>query len=154
MKITVLSLALIGLFSAPALAAGDAAAGEQAFKQCQTCHVVQAADGTFLAGKAGKTGPNLFGVIGRQAGTYPDYKYGDSLVAAGEKGLLWDEATFTAYTQDPTAFLKEYLEDPKARGKMSFKVKKPEDSANLWAYFMTLMPADGAAPAEGEATGG
>jgi cytochrome c len=154
MKITVTSLILLGLFSAPALAAGDAVAGEKAFKQCQTCHVIQAADGTLLAGKAGKTGPNLFGVIGRKAGSYPDFKYGDSMIAAGEKGLMWNEDEFTTYTKDPTAFLKEYLSDPKARGKMSFKVKKPDDAHNIWAYFMTLMPAaDGTAPAPA-ATGG
>ena len=70
-----------------ALGGGDPAAGEKAFKQCQTCHVVQAADGTLLAGKAGKTGPNLFGVIGRTAGTYPDFKYGDSMVAAGAQAI-------------------------------------------------------------------
>jgi cytochrome c len=151
MKTILTATALLALGVVPALAEGDAAAGEQAFKQCQTCHVVQAADGTLLAGKAGKTGPNLFGVIGRQAGTYPDFKYGDSIVAAGEKGLVWDEANFTAYVKDPTAFLKENLGDPKARGKMTYKVKKEDDAHNLWAYFMTLMPADGAAPA---ATGG
>jgi cytochrome c len=154
MKTTLTALALLGLFSVPAIAAGDAAAGEKTFKQCQTCHVVQAADGTLLAGKAGKTGPNLFGVIGRKAGSYPDFKYGDSMVAAGEKGLMWNEADFSKYVADPTAFLKEYTGDAKARGKMSFKLKKPEDAANVWAYFMTLMPADGAEPAATDATGG
>jgi cytochrome c len=148
MKTTLTALVVLGLGSVPAFAAGDAAAGEKTFKQCQTCHVIQAADGTLLAGKAGHTGPNLFGVIGRKAGSYPDFKYGDSMIAAGEKGLMWNEADFTKYTQDPTAFLKEYTGDPKARGKMQFKLKKPEDAANVWAYFMTLMPAaDGTAPA-------
>ena len=120
------------------LGGGDPAAGEKAFKQCQTCHVVQAADGTLLAGKAGKTGPNLFGVIGRTAGTYPDFKYGDSMVAAGEKGLAWNEEEFTKYTKDPSAFLKEFLEDPKARGKMTFKLTSGmEDVA---AYLQSVAP--------------
>ena len=151
MKTILIVLGVTAMTAVPAaaqvaLGGGDPAAGEKAFKQCQTCHVVQAADGTFLAGKAGKTGPNLFGVIGRTAGTYPDFKYGDSMIAAGEKGLAWNEEEFTSYTKDPTAFLKEYLGDPKARGKMSFKVKNPDDAHNIWAYFTTLMPA---APATG-----
>lgn len=147
-----LSLAVAGLALAAghASAEGDAAAGEDAFKQCQTCHVVQAEDGTLIAGKASKTGPNLFGVIGRQAGSYPDFKYGDSMIAAGEKGLVWDEASFVAYVQDPTGFLKTYLDDKGARGKMSFKVKKAEDAANLYAFLAQYGSA--AAPAEGEAT--
>jgi cytochrome c len=152
MKTILIVLGMAAMAAVPAaaeiaLGGGDPAAGEKAFKQCQTCHVVQAADGTFLAGKAGKTGPNLFGVIGRPAGSYPEFKYGDSMLAAGEKGLVWNEEEFIKYTKDPSAFLKEYLEDPKARGKMSFKVKNPDDAHNIWAYFTTLMPA-------AEATGG
>lgn len=149
MKHILTAAALTALAASAAQAAGDAAAGEQTFKQCQTCHVVQAEDGTLLAGKAGKTGPNLFGVAGRPAGSYPDFKYGDGMLEAGEKGLVWDEASFVAYVQDPTAFLKEFTGDPAARGKMTFKVKKPEDAANVYAF---LAQFGGAAPAEGEAT--
>ena len=155
MRVSLTALAILGLTAVPALAQGDAAAGEKTFKQCQTCHIVQDADGNLLAGKAGKTGPNLYGVIGREAGSYPEFKYGDDMAAAGAKGLVWDEATFVEYVQDPSAFLKKYLEDDGARGKMTFKVKKPEDAANLHAYLVSLAPpAEGAAetaPAEGTA---
>lgn len=138
MRNTLTVLALLGLTAAPAFAEGDAAAGEATFKQCQTCHIVADADGNVLAGKAGKTGPNLFGINGRTAGTYPEFKYGDSIVAAGAKGLVWDETNFVAYVQDPSEFLKTYLDDSKARGKMTFKVKSAEDAANLWAYLSTF----------------
>jgi cytochrome c len=139
--LTVLAIGALGTGAALAQEAGDPAKGEAAFKQCQTCHVVQAPDGTLIAGRAGKTGPNLYGVVGRTAGTFPEFTYGDDIVAAGQKGLVWDEANFTAYVQDPSAFLKEYLADPGARGKMTYKVKKEQDAHDLWAYFVSIAPA-------------
>lgn len=148
-----LHLTLVALLatSAPAFAAGDAAKGETSFKQCQTCHLVADADGNVLAGKAAKTGPNLYGLFGRTAGTYPDFKYGEDLIAAGAAGLIWDEATFVEYVQDPSAFLKARLDDKGAKGKMQFKVKTPEIAADLYAYLATFSPApvavDAAAPA-------
>ena len=142
-----LNLTLIALLAtgAPAFAAGDAAKGEAVFKQCQTCHVVADADGKVLAGKAAKTGPNLYGVVGRVAGVYPDFKYGEDLIAAGAAGLVWDEATLVAYVQNPTTFLKETLNDKGAKGKMQFQVKDPAKAADVVAYIASLAPA--AAPA-------
>ena len=132
------------LMAAPALAqdmSGDAAAGEGAFSQCQTCHVVVDDAGETLAGRNAKTGPNLYGIIGRQAGTVEDFRYGDDLVKAGEQGLVWDEEAFVAYVQDPTGFLRDYLQDPKARGKMTYRVRSEEDAHNLAAYLASLGPA-------------
>ncbi len=34
---------------------------------------------------------------------------------------------------------------------MAFKLKKPEDAANVAAFLASVSPATGAAPAEGEA---
>lgn len=121
-------------------ASGDAAAGESAFRQCQSCHVVADADGNVLAGRAAKTGPNLYGLLGRTAGTVDGFRYGDDLVAAGEGGLVWDEASFVEYAQDPTAFLRATLDDNGARSKMTFKVRKEEDAVNLWAFIVSLSP--------------
>ena len=47
-------------------ATGDAEAGERAFRQCISCHVVVDAEGETLAGRNGRTGPNLWGIHGRQ----------------------------------------------------------------------------------------
>jgi cytochrome c len=121
--------------------AGDAAAGEKEFNKCKSCHmIVSSSDETIV--KGGKTGPNLYGVIGRQAGTYPDFRYGDSIVEAGEAGLVWDEATFLEYVQDPRAFLRTYLDDNSARSKMSFKLNKGGE--DVYAY---LVSVTGDAPA-------
>ena len=140
MKLKLAMLAIMAT-TAPAFAEGDAAKGEAVFKQCQACHVVVDADGKVLAGKASKTGPNLYGVIGRVAGSYPEFKYGDSIVAAGAAGLIWDEATFVAYVQDPQSLLKERLADKSAKGKMAFKVKNAESAADVYAYLVSLAPA-------------
>ncbi len=150
MKKTLTTLALTALFAMPALAeshaAGDAEAGAKVFNQCQTCHVVMNEAGEVLAGKKAKTGPNLYGIIGRAAGTYPEFKYGDDMIAAGAAGLIWDEAKIAAYVQDPSGFLKETLADKSAKGMMMFKLKKPEDAANVAAFLASLMPAAAPAP--------
>ena len=51
-------------------------------------------------GAKNMVGPVLNGVVGRKAGSYPDYHYSD---ANKGSGITWDEAN-----------LKEYLRDPKA----------------------------------------
>jgi cytochrome c len=141
MKLTLSMFAAATLLAAPAFAEGDAAKGERVFNQCQTCHVVANEAGEVLAGRNAKTGPNLYGVVGRTAGTYPDFEYGESIVAAGAAGLVWDEAQMTEYLADPTAFWKKTLDDPSARSMMAFKLRKPEDAANVVAYIASLAPA-------------
>ena len=97
--------------------------------------------------KGGKTGPNLYGIIGRTAGTVEGFKYGKSLAAAGEAGLVWDEEMITKYVIDPKAFLKEYLDDGGAKSSMSFRLKKGGE--DIAAYLASVAPAPEAA--EGEA---
>ena len=135
--------ALIALsFAAPAFAdghGGDAAAGEKEFNKCKSCHMIESDAGETIV-KGGKTGPNLYGVIGRTAGT-ADFKYGKDLVAAGEAGLVWDEANLAEYTADPRAFLREYLGDSKAKSRMAFKLKK--GGADVAAYLASVGGGEG-----------
>ncbi len=106
--------------AAPAFA-GDAAAGEDTFKKCKACHSVIAPDGTEIQ-KGGRTGPNLYGVIGRGVAADPDFKYGESIAALGATGAVWDEASLAVYVADPAAYLKQALGDEAAKSKMSFKL--------------------------------
>lgn len=136
------------LLSAPVFAdghaTGDAGAGEKVFNKCKACHMIQADDGTDIV-KGGRTGPNLYGVYTRVAGS-TDFKYGDSLVQAGEAGLAWDEETFVNYVADPKKFLAEYNDDKRAKSKMSFKLSNEGDVADVWAYLVSVGPevkADG-----------
>ena len=140
MKYTITALTILAASSGMALAAGDAEAGKKVFNQCQTCHVVADADGNVLAGKNAKTGPNLYGIIGRPAASYEGFKYGESMVAAGAAGLIWDEAHFVEYVQGPAAFLKKQLGGP-AVAKMQFKVKDAASAADVYAYLAQFSPA-------------
>lgn len=130
--------------TAPAMAmaapTGDAEAGAKAFNKCQTCHVVANEAGEVLAGRASKTGPNLYSLAGRAAGSYPEFKYGASIVALGESGFAWDEETFVEYLADPTKFLRTALDDNKAKSNMVFKVGKEEEARDLWAFIVSLSP--------------
>lgn len=142
MKLLALS-AIWALLAAPAVgeshATGDATAGEAAFaRQCVSCHVVVNEAGETLAGRKAKTGPNLYGVTERVLGTFPDFRYSPSLVKAGEAGIVWSEENFIAYVKDPTLWLRKTLDDPKARSKMSFKVRKEEDALNLYAFLAAI----------------
>lgn len=106
-----------------AFAEGDAEAGEKTFKKCKACHMIVADDGTEIF-KGGKTGPNLYGIIGKAAGSQEGFKYGASLADAGANGLVWDAENIVVYMTDPKAFLKEVTGDDKAKSKMTYKLKK------------------------------
>ena len=113
---------IIGLGAAAPAAAADAAAGEKLFARCKACHEISNGDEVIQRG--GKTGPNLYGVIGRPAGSVEGFRYGPDLVAAGEKGLTWTEAELAEYVADPRAFLQAYLDDKSAKSSMTFKLNK------------------------------
>lgn len=132
---TLTLIATLTLFAAPALAEGDATKGADDFKRCKACHAITAPDGTAVQ-KGGKTGPNLFGVIGRLVASSADFKYGDAIMAVGVKGLIWDEMMLAAYVMDPTAWLKEQTGDDKAVAKMTFKMK--DGAEDIAAYLASI----------------
>uniref|UniRef100_UPI0031017AC3 c-type cytochrome n=1 Tax=Neorhizobium sp. EC2-8 TaxID=3129230 RepID=UPI0031017AC3 len=98
---------------------GDATAGGVVFKKCATCHIVDS--------DTNKVGPSLNKLFGRKAGTHPNFAYSPGMKAAGDGGLVWDEAT-----------LRDYLHNPKAKvngTKMAFVgVKDEQEITNLIAY--------------------
>jgi len=85
--------------------------------------MIESDDGEVLT-KGGKSGPNLYGMIGRTAGSVEGFKYSKDLFAAGEAGLIWNEVLLAEWVTDPKAFLRNALDNPKAKSKMSFKLKK------------------------------
>ena len=147
MKTSIYAAAALGLMAAPAFAdghaSGDAAAGEEQFaRQCVACHVVQNEDGETLAGRNAKTGPNLYDVVGRQLGSVEGFRYGDSIVELGEMGAIWNETNMVAYLQDPTGWLREKLDNRRARGKMAYQVRDPQEATDLFAYLATFGDQD------------
>jgi cytochrome c len=116
LHVLALSAAALALVAfVPSARAQDA--GESVFKKyCAVCHSVEAG--------VNKIGPSLHGVVGRQAGTAPNYSYTD---ANKNSGITWDDAT-----------LDEYLTDPRKKipgTKMLFAgLKNPDDRKAVIAY--------------------
>ena len=119
--------ALAALLAAPAAyasdVAGDAAKGQELFMTsgCPACHGVTKEDNS-------KVGPNLIGVVGRQAGTTP------SLLGPSENmkkyGVTWSAET-----------LNEFLADPNAKvpgTAMAGVLTDPQQRADVIAYLSTL----------------
>lgn len=140
MRLIHFTIAAAALAASPAFA-GDPAAGERVWRQCMACHMITAPDGTVIQ-RGQQTGPNLYGVIGRQAGTYSGFegKFSSYLVEAGEKGLVWDQDNFLKYVANPTTFLRDYLGNASARGSMSFNLNRGGE--DLYAYLATFSEAD------------
>ena len=96
---------------------GDIANGKNVFLVCKSCH-------TTVAGGAAMTGPNLWGVFGRKAGTQAGFNYSDPMKATT---ITWDAATMDKWITDP----KELV----LGTKMSFVgVKNPKDRIDVIAY--------------------
>ena len=76
----------------PPVHAADAAAGSDVFKaECAECHSIRAG--------RNKKGPSLFGIVGRQAASVPDYAYSDAL--RGRSAWVWTPQQLRSYLSRP-----------------------------------------------------
>jgi len=135
-----LTLATALLAAPMAYADSDVAAGEAAFRSCVACHVVRNLDGEVLAGRNGRTGPNLYGIAGRAAGSVDGFRYSPAMVAGGEAGLVWSEETFAEYVPNATNFLRDFTGDSSLRSSMSPQRVDEDAAENIWAYIVSLGP--------------
>ena len=99
------------------LALGDLAHGEKVFKKCSACHMI-------ASGGKNMIGPNLWGVIGRTAGSISDYKYSKAMVAYSKQ---WNFEEMNSYLIKPQAYIKGT--------KMAFAgLRKEKDRASVILY--------------------
>lgn len=73
------------------VAEGNVANGTTAFVRCRVCHTVE-------KGEPNRVGPNLFGVVGRAAGTVAGFAYSDAMK---NSKLTWTDENLEKYIQDP-----------------------------------------------------
>jgi cytochrome c len=67
------------------------ASGQQAFNNaCRTCHMMREGDN--------RLGPNLYKVVGRKAGSLPDYGFSSAMK---EADLVWDEQKLDRFIANP-----------------------------------------------------
>ena len=99
------------------LAMGDLVHGEKVFKKCSACHMI-------ASGGKNMIGPNLWGVIGRTAGSISDYKYSKAMVAYAKQ---WNFEEMNSYLIKPQAYIKGT--------KMAFAgLRKEKDRASVILY--------------------
>jgi cytochrome c len=80
------------IVSAPAWAA-DASSGEDLYLACSACH--SASDDAL--------GPNLEGVIGREAASRDDFRYSPAMQRSG---IVWTEANLREFLLDPQGLVR------------------------------------------------
>ena len=91
-------------------ASGDPVHGQQVYKICSACHSID---------KNG-AGPKHQGVLGRTAGTVPDYHYSPALQ---KSGIVWNDETLDKWLADPQALVPGTT--------MFYAVKSAQDRADV-----------------------
>ena len=70
--------------------------GAKIFSKCKACHSI-------TKGGGNKIGPALWGVLGRKAGSLPDYKYSKAMVAYGKS---WSFEEMNGFLTKPKEWVK------------------------------------------------
>jgi cytochrome c len=104
-----------------AFQAADLANGEAKFAVCRSCHSV-------TQGGDDMTGPNLWGIFGRKAGSKASFTYSDDMKNAG---WIWDADRIEKWITNPRAVL--------ANTKMTYiGMENPTDRRDVVAFLKTV----------------
>lgn len=96
---------------------GDLENGKRKFAMCRSCHTIN-------QGGPNMTGPNLYGLFGRKAGSIEGFAYSDAVKSAG---FVWEAKHLDQWLADPRGFMPGT--------KMSFMgIKDPKDRIDVIAY--------------------
>ena len=111
-------LAAVLLAITPAWADGNVLRGQEAYEaRCAGCHSVE----------ADRVGPRHAGVVGRRAGSVPNFAYSDAL---RNSGLTWTAALLERWLANPEALV------PGQR--MGYQLGDAQTRADIIAYLATL----------------
>jgi len=101
--------------------AADPGAGKNVYQRCAICHRADKGGGNGL-------GPNLFGIVGRKAGTVPGFSYS---AAMKNSGVVWNADKLAAYIAHPSQVVPG--------NRMAFAgIGNPQQVGDLVAYLATL----------------
>jgi cytochrome c len=114
-------LVLATVAAAGEMPAGDATAGARVFRKCAVCHYIDRDEK--------RIGPSLMGVIGRQAGSWGEFRYSPAMVEAGASGLVWLPDVLFDYLVKPRDYVKGT--------RMTFPgLPSEQDRADVIAYIL------------------
>jgi cytochrome c len=108
----------------PLFHSSEAQDGRTVFVQvCSACHASEP--------NRDKTGPSLFGVIGRQAGSVPGFDYSDAM---RRTDVTWNDETLDRYFADP----KSYVRGNRMPYSLLMGAESSERRKHVIAYLHTL----------------
>lgn len=120
-RVMCLAIASVAFAGPEARAAGDPVKGGAVFDRCAICHSYRKDGGN-------KLGPNLFGVVGRKAGTYAGFSYSPAMKGSG---ITWTTERLNAYLASPQQVVPG--------NRMPFAgISNAGQRADLVAYLATL----------------
>jgi cytochrome c len=98
LRVRLVLVASLSLLAARATAEDKTGDEELAFNDhCRECHTVDKGDN--------RIGPTLYDVIGRKAGTVPDFPNYSSGVQ--DSGIVWNDALIDKWITNPEAFIPD-----------------------------------------------
>jgi cytochrome c len=101
-----------------AAAQGADASGQQLFNNaCRTCHTMREGDN--------RVGPHLHNIIGRKAGSLPNYRFSEAMQSAD---FVWDEDKLGRFIENPDALVPGNGMTPYTG------VRSAEDKAKIIAF--------------------
>lgn len=99
------------------VSAMDADRGARVFRKCVSCHNAE-------NGGNNGTGPNLWNVVGANAGEHAGFAYSNTMASSG---VVWDYASLDGFLERPNRYM--------SGTNMNFiGLKKPEDRAAVIEY--------------------
>jgi len=125
MKKTVIAIGAAAILLS-GVAVGEALAGPES--KCKSCH-------TFNQGGKHKSGPNLFGVMGRKAGSTDFKKYSKSLKSAD---WTWNDENMKAWVCKSKKAIKSLTGDDHAKTRMGNQKKCGGKGDAVVAFLHTL----------------
>lgn len=115
-----LTLLLSAPYSLAQQPANDEAAQQAFNNSCRTCHSVKDGDN--------RLGPNLSKIVGRKAGSLPNYNYSPSMKDAG---FVWDQDKLTRFMVKPDEVVSGNKMQP-------YGGVSAEDAAKVVAYLQAV----------------